>query len=333
MTQEIMLDSGAFTAYTKGIVITLEEYASFIHEYRDHFQGGYINLDVINNGKASYRNWKQMREQGLDPIPVYHLGTDEKWLKRYLKQTDYVAIGAIAKLNTKARIIGLDYIWKKYLLDDEGSPRVKVHGLGLTTPDIITRFPWYSVDSMTAAKMAAFGFVIVPRLVCTGNAEYRVDMSTLAQFRVTMRQARSNSSLTSINNYHTLPPTVQAAYKKYFKDRGYEIGTPGEIGSRERRKDKPPTHTLLPLPEEKQMGEDGNALMNDWLTRLNYNVDFWDEYRHRMKDLTVFHVVSNVSNLAPLKRRELPVLISYEQLRARGKIFRKITGEGEADEG
>jgi hypothetical protein len=46
---------------------------------------------------------------------------------------------------------------------DKVGAKVKVHGLGVTTVDVMRRFPWYSVDSSTACLAAGMGIAILPR--------------------------------------------------------------------------------------------------------------------------------------------------------------------------
>jgi hypothetical protein len=41
----------------------------------------------------------------------------------------------------------LDTIWLNRLTDPDGTPKVKVHGFGLTNIQLLFRYPWYSVDS------------------------------------------------------------------------------------------------------------------------------------------------------------------------------------------
>jgi len=161
---DLFLDSGGYSAWTKGFDIDLPTYVQFIKDYEDKIET-YANLDVIGDGEASYQNWLAMRELGVDPIPVYHPPTDIKYLKKYLKECDHIAIGGIATISKRERIIQLDRIWSRYLVDSRGYPKVKVHGFGLTSLDVLVRYPWYSVDSTTWLKQGVFGKIIIPRTV------------------------------------------------------------------------------------------------------------------------------------------------------------------------
>jgi hypothetical protein len=135
----IFLDSGAFSAYAKGSCIAMEDYCSFIktHEIAHH-----ANLDVIGDPAASWANFKEMSSRGLDPLPVFHLGSPEKWLLRYLELSDRIALGGMVKAPGLNK--WLDGVWN---LIDKYNPKVKIHGFGLTALDLLLQYPWDSIDS------------------------------------------------------------------------------------------------------------------------------------------------------------------------------------------
>jgi hypothetical protein len=147
--------------------LTLEQYAEFVHRHKRLFQGGIFNLDVIDSGEKSYENWLELKRLGVNSMPVHHIGDDIKYLDLYLKQTDYIALGAIAKMTQHRRLLGLDGIWE-YLKDSRGKPICRVHGLGMTDLGIMTRYPWFSVDSSRAAILAGLGSIVLPRLKRSG---------------------------------------------------------------------------------------------------------------------------------------------------------------------
>ena len=84
---------------------------------------------MIDSGEKSYENWLELRRLGVDSMPVHHIGDDLKYLRRYLDQTDYIALGAIAKMTQHRRLIGLDHIWQ-HLKDAQAGrwPRCMVWG-------------------------------------------------------------------------------------------------------------------------------------------------------------------------------------------------------------
>ena len=145
---EVFLDSGAFSAFTRKTEIHIDEYIDYVKENLEYIDY-YANLDVIGDQPQTYKNWVYMRKKGLDPMPVFHAGRNRnpKHLQHYLEEAEYIALGAIAKMNTAERIRNLDNVWYS-LTNNEGLPLVKVHGFGLTSFPLMERYPWFSVDSM-----------------------------------------------------------------------------------------------------------------------------------------------------------------------------------------
>ena len=117
---------------------------------------------MIDNGEKA-RDWLKLRRLDVDSMPVHHIGDDLKYLRRYLDQTDYIALGAIAKMTQHRRLIGLDHIWQ-HLKDAQGRPLAKMHGLGVTDLGIMTRYPWFNVDSSRAAILAGLGSIVLPKV-------------------------------------------------------------------------------------------------------------------------------------------------------------------------
>ena len=130
----------------------------------DRYLSGYVNLDVINNAEASYKSLKYMEKRGCHPLPVFHLGNDVKWLIRYVNEGyDYICMGGVPPNRFEVVEEPLDRIWKDILIDSNNMPKVKVHGLACTSFKLIKAYPWYSVDSTSWKKAAAYGKIFVPR--------------------------------------------------------------------------------------------------------------------------------------------------------------------------
>lgn len=329
----VMLDSGAFTAATKGAKIDIDEYISFIKKYGYLFPDGCVNLDIINDGKGSYHNWKYMKEKGVNTIPVYHLGTDEKWLEKYICQTDHISMGAIANMNTKLRLLGLTRIWKRYLLDENGKPKYKVHGLGVTSPKIIQEFPWFSVDSSKATKSAAYGKILFPTLTnihkdSEGKVQYQSDYTRMQEMVISTQKTSMPGTL---NAYLSLPKTVKEAYTDYIHKRGYTISNGEE---NERILTKADKKLLKRLKENGHRLYDYKPLLSrekekvplqrkkkheipldsDWNNRLLWNLDFWKDFNEAIPEPRIYHVASSKDHLGKIISKNLPILISYYHL-------------------
>ena len=138
-------------------------YIEFVKENQNDMFAA-VSMDVINNAEMSYKSLKYIESKGAKVLPVYHLGSDEKWLKRYVDEGyDYLCIGGITPNPYEAIKESLDRIWGDILTDSNGMPKVKVHGLACTGFRLMWAYPWYSVDSATWTKLGAWGGIYVPR--------------------------------------------------------------------------------------------------------------------------------------------------------------------------
>lgn len=150
---KLFLDSGAFSAWRQNVNIDLKRYIKFILKNIKKIDV-YCSLDHILSYKKSVEDYKEMKKQGLNPLPCFHFGEPYSVLENYLKQTSYVALGGIAKRNKKERSLWLDTIFNKY--------PGQYHGFGIQDRDILKRYPWHSIDSSSAHVMARFGGICTP---------------------------------------------------------------------------------------------------------------------------------------------------------------------------
>lgn len=161
----IFLDSGAFSMFTLGKTINLDQYAKFISKRADYLEVA-SNVDVIGGGNelASYKNQKYLEGFKLPvPVcPVHHARDRDEWLVKYLDEGyPYIFLGGMVPETTGYLIDWLDHIWDKYLALPDGTARVKVHGFGLTTFELMDRYPWYSVDSTSWVMISMFGNILL----------------------------------------------------------------------------------------------------------------------------------------------------------------------------
>jgi hypothetical protein len=181
---EFFLDSGAFSAWSKGTSIDLEEYAQFILDRPDTFNV-IANLDVIPGAwgevptqrdidRSAEQGWenfyaleKLLKPIGKRPINIYHQGEDKKWLKKLMDEQDYFGVSPGNDRTTRQKIEWLDAIMPT-LTDDKGWPIRKFHGFGVTSLEVLLRYPWYSVDSTSWVLTGRFGAIHVPLQVDDG---------------------------------------------------------------------------------------------------------------------------------------------------------------------
>lgn len=150
---DVIIDSGAYSAWRLGEPIALSEYCDFLLENLDWIHH-YVSLDVIDPddpetaAAAGYANYKYMRKRGLHPIPVYHAREDIKWLYKYLDAgADYIGISASSLPHHNSAADNWYHLVWPHLVNSDGLPIVKTHAFGEGRYSSLARFPWYSADS------------------------------------------------------------------------------------------------------------------------------------------------------------------------------------------
>lgn len=192
------------------------QYMSFIKEHEKELEL-YINLDIINNPQATWDNQMYFEKKGLHPIPVYHFGSPYSWLKKYLDAGySYIAIGGMVPNPTSVLRPGLDYLWSEFLTDKKGYPKVRVHGFAATSVELMTSYPWYSVDSTSWAKHAIYGAIMLPK---KKDGEYVYNKTPNRLFVSTRKQ-----KVPLFQHISSLPLNVQKEYIQYIEKHGYKLG-------------------------------------------------------------------------------------------------------------
>ena len=312
---DVVLDSGAYSidsGAVSGKKLTIEMYAEYVqregHRYTARF-----TFDKIMDGKRSYDNWVWLRKQGLDVLPVYHPGTPEKYLERYLRQTDYISLGAIANIHRGELMKVLRMIWAAHLLDESGKPICKVHGLGITSYNVMKAFPWYTVDSTSANIRAAYGTMLLPQKLDKDGKE---DLSAPWQFvslsnrkgkRTEVATLGSNQSL-----YYMWPQELQQRYRDYIESWGFELGQfrPGKFVFGEKEEHIPldlKTHT---------------SLTDSPYTRTLWNARFMQRWIDQNGTAKIYHVIG--THLAK-EMGGMPILVSFAKgVSTLNKVWEKI---------
>lgn len=168
------LDSGAFSAWTKGHAYQVKEYLEFVqkliphlHNFRKVFV---ISLDKIPGqiGRpVTSQHVKQAVQQtldntyfliknGLNVVPIHHQGEPHWVMLEYLKLAEYVGI---SPANDSPQISRKNYISSLYPLFKTNTGLIKpAHNFGNISPSQLKLFPFYSADSQTwKAACMSFG--------------------------------------------------------------------------------------------------------------------------------------------------------------------------------
>lgn len=164
---KVFLDSGAFSAHSLGVAISIEDYCEYIKRNMDilRVEDGAVMasvLDGIGDPLQTWRNQLEMELRGAKPLPCFHFGEDTRYLDWYIERYDYITIGGMVGKSTDTLITWLDRIWDKNLIDGAGNAKIKVHAFGITSVSIMERYPWYSCDSSSWIQSAAFGSIVSP---------------------------------------------------------------------------------------------------------------------------------------------------------------------------
>jgi len=152
---DMWADSGAYSAMTKGAVITCDEYAAWLHKW-EHLFSAACNLDVIGNSKGTMANQRTLERLGCAVLPVYHMrDEDPKVLRKIAAEYPYGCLGGMAgtgvppsvcmrwMVDSMMRVKGSEIVW---------------HGLGATGDAVLGGLPLYSVDSSSWLAGRRWGY-------------------------------------------------------------------------------------------------------------------------------------------------------------------------------
>lgn len=228
----VMVDSGAHSIYqlliknkttdyshSKELWKYIDDYAQFIKK-NEHLITVYVNVDIIFNPELTWEIQKYLENtHGLHPLPVFHPGEDLKWLKKYLDNYDYIGLGGVGQITKQywMRTVG-DPAFSIICDTKDRLPRCKVHGFAMTSPDLVTKYPYYSVDSSSWIQYGKFGMVLIPK---TKDGKLVYTSSPWALAFSTMSKKITNSGTVHFDN-------LTGAYKKqalqYLEEKGFVVG-------------------------------------------------------------------------------------------------------------
>lgn len=155
-----LLDSGAFSFFGGAKVNWddyVDKYINFINQHDVEF---FFELDIYK--LIGIKNTEKLRDKiekntNKKSIPVFHneLGVD--YYKKLCDEYNYIAIGASGMHGTK---------WTRQnpqkliaLVNYAKNKNCKVHGLGYTKINMLSKIPFYSVDSTSWLSGNRFGSI------------------------------------------------------------------------------------------------------------------------------------------------------------------------------
>lgn len=129
-----ILDSGAFSAFTQSKVIDKEAFYQYVKDNMDLFNH-VVALDDLKDPEYTKQNYIEMKKFRPDVIPTFHFGEDYDFLKYYVKNSDYIAIGGTVQLQSGRKITNFIIKCLEMIPKEK-----KIHLFGVFNPNILFRF-------------------------------------------------------------------------------------------------------------------------------------------------------------------------------------------------
>lgn len=174
---DLLIDSGAFTAYKQGLDITLADYTNWLSTLHDVdiTPTGYFTLDVIGNPNATLKNYAELCKLGWSPIPIFTRGDDLQALEDYFQYSTAVA-GVVGIGGIQMKTNNSPGYLKMIMKHVKNRP---VHWLGFTVHDFLLHYRPYSADSINWKGTALFGNI----KLFVGNRFVTITKANLFNYR------------------------------------------------------------------------------------------------------------------------------------------------------
>lgn len=180
---KLFIDSGAFSAWTQGKEIDVDEYINFINQNKKYFEicASVDNIpgtpkssqvasieQVRESCEKTWQNFLYMRSKMDDVnklLYTFHIGEPWEYLKQALEYEDehgkiaYIAFGGM--VGKKANLIEDFLTHATEIVRLSSNPNVKIHAFGMTNLDKLEKFKLYSADSTTWVKLAGYGNILI----------------------------------------------------------------------------------------------------------------------------------------------------------------------------
>ena len=157
VAQSFVLDNGAFTAWKQGASVDWSKYAEWVNTWKQHpgFDWCLIPdaIDGDEQDNEDLLNW-WARNSDAPSVPVWHLHESLDRLARLVAGSMRVALGSSGEF----AVVGTGRWWSRMseameiACDEQGRPRVKLHGLRMLDPTVFSHLPLASADSTNVAQ-------------------------------------------------------------------------------------------------------------------------------------------------------------------------------------
>ena len=183
IVRQLFIDSGAYSAHTKGVKLDVDEYIDFVNSIDDHIHAiaqvdtipGRLDQpktpeDYIEGARLSWENFLYMYPKLKSPeklIPVFHSGESFdnllkmiNWKDENGKPLSYIGIAPAKDIHQ-----GLKNVYMRDVYDviaKSNNPNIRTHLFGMTSLDALSKYPAYSADSTSHRHMGAYNKILIP---------------------------------------------------------------------------------------------------------------------------------------------------------------------------
>ncbi len=170
----LFMDSGAFSAWTKGKKINVNDYIDFIN-INSNFLDLFTQFDTLPgsvknpliSAKLSWENFLYMRKKINEKnkfVYTFHVGEPLIYLEKALNFRDdfgglnYIAFGGMVG---KSKLVKNKFLNNCFnVINNSENKNIKTHGFGLFDLSLLKKFPLTSVDTTGYLKQGAFGNIL-----------------------------------------------------------------------------------------------------------------------------------------------------------------------------
>jgi len=168
------IDSGAFSAHRRGIVVDVDAYIDFLNRYDEHIRIA-AQVDTIPGRfgevktpgqlaeapRLSWENYLYMRPKLKSPeklLPIFHQGESFEWLETILAFEPKIQYMGVSPSNDRTEAEKEAWMREVYeVIRHSPNPEVKTHAFGMTNMRLMEMFPLTSADSTTWLMNGVYG--------------------------------------------------------------------------------------------------------------------------------------------------------------------------------
>ena len=243
---KIFIDSGAWSAHSKGKEIDVNEYIKFLNDNDENFYI-YAQLDKIPGEfrkpktkeqkleapEISWNNYLYMKDKVKSRdklLPIFHQGEDYKWLKNMLeyihpdtgKHIPYIGISPANDVSVSEKIPFIENCFD--IIKNSSNPDVKTHAFGMTSLNVLEQYPFTSADSTSWIMAGANGNIItdIGTIIVSENQRYDknhiLNLSKENRIFVENMIEKYGFNLTELSKYYIKREMFNIVYLKNWAD-------------------------------------------------------------------------------------------------------------------